>query len=280
MFQDVRTAQAFLGLDVSSARYTKGSDPFPMTLAKGTRMPSEDAKTKTIAFVAYPGLTLLNVVGPMTAFMGLTRGLVSTSREYSTLLVAERVEPVDSDTPMALVPDKAFEEVPDPFAIIVPGGGIAALKAMGDDRILDYLRFASYGAELVGSVSTGAFLLAAAGLLEGRRATTHPSYADLLEKLGVNYVPSNWVEDGRFFTAAGLSGGIDMALYLVARLKSEPEAKRIQTAMEYDPDPPFGGLEQDGGAGGDGLATGPAEHRSDLERALAARPDLYQKLFG
>jgi transcriptional regulator GlxA family with amidase domain len=243
-------------------------------------MPREDAKTRTIAFVAYPGLTLMEVVGPMTAFMGLTRGLVSTSREYSAVLVAERVEPVDSDTPMALVPDKAFEEVPDPFALVVPGGGVHALKAMGNERLINYLRFASYGAELVGSVSTGAFLLAAAGLLEGRRATTHPSYADLIEKLGGNYVPSNWVEDGRFFTAAGLSGGIDMALYLVARLKNEQQAKSIQTAMEYDPDPPFGGLEQNGGAGGNGLASRLAEHRLDLERALADRPDLYQKLFG
>jgi len=242
-------------------------------------MPNDD-NTRTIAFVAYPGLTLLEVVGPMTAFLGLTRGLVSTSREYSTLLVAERTGPVDSDTPMALVPDKAFEEVPDPFAIIVPGGGVSALKAMGDDRILDYLRFASYGAELVGSVSTGGFLLAAAGLLEGRRATTHPPYVDLLKKLGVDCVPRNWIEDGKFITAAGVSGGIDMALYLVARLKNEQQAKTIQTAMEYDPDPPFGGLEQNGGAGGNGLATGLAEHRSDLERALANRPDLFQKLFG
>jgi transcriptional regulator GlxA family with amidase domain len=242
-------------------------------------MPRDD-KTRTIAFVAYPGLTLMEVVGSMTAFLGLTRGLVSTSREYSTVLVAERVEPVDSDTPMALIPDKAFEEVPDPFAIIVPGGGIAALKAMGNERLLNYLRFASYGAELVGSVSTGAFLLAAAGLLEGRRAATHPSYADLLEKLGIECVPRNWVEDGRFISAAGVSGGIDMTLYQVARLKSEQQAKSIQTAMEYDPDPPFGGLEQNGGAGGNGLATALAEHRSDLERALADRPDLYQKLFG
>jgi transcriptional regulator GlxA family with amidase domain len=242
-------------------------------------MPRDD-KTKTIAVVAYPGLTLLNVVGPMTAFMGLTMSLVGISSKYRTVSVAERVEPVDSDTPMALVPDKAFEEVPDPFAIIVPGGGLASLEAMGNERLLDYLRFASYGAELVGSVSTGAFLLAAAGLLEGRRATTHPSYADLLEKLGANYVPSNWVEDGNFITAAGVSGGVDMALYLVARLKGEQQAKSIQTSMEYDPDPPFGGLEQNGGAGGNGLATGLAENRADLERALAARPDLLQKLFG
>ncbi len=98
--------------------------------------------------------------------------------------------------------------------------------------------------------------------------------------LGADCVQSNWVQDGRFITAAGVSGGIDMALYLVARLKGEQRAKSIQTVMEYDPDPPFGGLEQNGGAGGNGLEIGLAEHRSDLERALADRPDLYQKLFG
>ena len=243
-------------------------------------MPSEQKKAKTIAFVAYPGLTLLDLVGPITTFLGLTRSLVGTSRHYRTVSVAERVEPIDSDTPMALIPDKAFEDVPDPFGIIVPGGGVNALKAMGNERLLNYLRFAAHGAEIVGSVSTGAFLLAAAGLLEGRQATTHPAYGELLQKLGANYVQRNWVEDGRFITAAGVSGGIDMALYLVAKLKNEREAKSIQTVIEYDPHPPFGGLEQDGGAGEDRLATMLAENRENLERALAGRPDLYQKLFG
>jgi transcriptional regulator GlxA family with amidase domain len=156
---------------------------------------------------------------------------------------------------------------------------VDALKAMGEERLLDYLRFASYGAEVVLSVSTGAFLLAAAGLLEGRRATTHPAYGGLLQKLGVDYVHGDWIEDGRFITAAGASGGIDMALYLVARLKGEREAKSIQTVIEYDPHPPFGGLEYDGGTG-DGLASMLAEHGSELERALADKPDLYNKLFG
>jgi transcriptional regulator GlxA family with amidase domain len=240
-------------------------------------MPRDDGKVKTIAFVAYPGLTMLDLVGPITAFYGLTMSLVSTSSQYRTVSVAERVEPIDSDTPMALIPDKAFEEVPDPFALIVPGGGVNTLKAMGDERLLDYLRFASYGAEVVASVSTGAFLLAAAGLLEGRRATTHPSYGGLLENLGANYVHGDWVEDGRFLTASGASGGIDMALFLVARLKNEREAKNVQTVIEYDPHPPFGGLEQNGA---DGTATVALEHRAELERALAGRPDLYQRLFG
>jgi transcriptional regulator GlxA family with amidase domain len=242
--------------------------------------PREARDIKTIAFVAYPGLTTLDLIAPMTTFLGLTRGLVGTSHQYRTVCAAERVEPIDSDTPMAVIPDNAFEEVPDPFALIVPGGGISSLEAMGNERLLNYLRFAEYGAEIVGSVSTGAFILAAAGLLEGRQATTHPAYGELLQKLGVNYVQRDWVEDGRFITAAGVSGGIDMALYLVARLKNEQEAKNIQTVIEYDPHPPFGGIEQDGDARRDRLASILAEHRVGLERALAGRPDLYQKLFG
>jgi transcriptional regulator GlxA family with amidase domain len=241
--------------------------------------PRERQEIKTIAFVAYPGLAPLDLIAPMTTFLGLTRGLVGKSRHYRTVVVAEGVEPIGSDTPMGIVPDNAFEEVPDPFALIVPGGGIASLEAMGNERLIDYLRFAQHGAEIVGSVSTGAFVLAAAGLLEGRQATTHPAHGEPLRKLGVNYVQRNWVEDGRLITAAGASGGIDMALYLVARLKNEQEAKNIQTVIEYDPHPPFGGIEQNGGAGRDRLTTMLAEHRADLERALARRTDLYQKLF-
>ena len=242
-------------------------------------MPRADEKAKIIAFVTYPGFTLLDLVGPITTFLGLTRSLIGTSRQYRTVCVGECVEPIESDTPMALVPDKAFEDVPAPFGIFVPGGGVNALKAMGNKRLLDYLRFAAHGAEIVGSVSTGAFLLAAAGLLEGRQATTHPTYAEPLERLGANYVQRSWVEDGRFITAAGVSGGIDMALHLVARLKSEPEAKSIQTVIEYDPHPPFGGIGQNGGVDGNGLGSTLAEHRAELEPTLAGRPDLYRKLL-
>src|ERR687883_2032929 len=151
---------------------------------------------KTIAVVTYPGLALLDLVATKTVLDDL-----AMATRYRSVSVGERTEAIASNTPMRIIPEKRFEEVPDPFAIIVPGGGLASLEAMGNERLINYLRFASYGAELVGSVSTGAFLLAAAGLLEGRRATTHPSYAGLLEKLGANYVPSDWVEDGNFITA-------------------------------------------------------------------------------
>jgi hypothetical protein len=95
----------------------------------------------------------------------------------------------------------------------------------------------------------------------------------------VNYVRSYSVEDGKFLTMAGVSGGIDTTLQLVAKLTSEVAAKRIQIMIEYDPQPPFGGIDWSE-PNGDGLADTLADHRADLERGLADRSDLYQKLFG
>jgi transcriptional regulator GlxA family with amidase domain len=243
-------------------------------------MARDGKKINTIAFVTYPGLTLLDLVGPLSAFYGLDWPQVRPEAHWQTVSVGDRVEVIDTDTPMRLIPEKTFDDVPHPFGIIVPGGGAAALEAMANDAIVDYVRTAAETAEVVGSVSTGAFILAAAGLLDGRQATTHPAYGELLKELGANYVRRNWVEDGRFISAAGVSGGIDMALYLLARLKNKPIAKRTQTVIEYDPDPPFGGIEQNGGADGNGLAATVVEHQAKLKRALAERPHLHQKLFG
>lgn len=233
-------------------------------------MPREE-KNETIAIVTHPGVALLDLV--------VTQTVLDRGTSYRTVTVGERTEPVDSDTPMPIIPEKRFEEVPDPFAIIVPGGGMASLEAMGNVRLVNYLRFAEHGAELVGSVSTGAFILAAAGLLGGRQATTHPDYAELLKKLGVDYVRRYSVEDGKFLTMEGVSSGIDTMLELVAKLRNEAVAKRAQAIIEYDPQPPFGGVDWNE-TNGAGLAQTLDEHRADLERALAGRPDLYQKLFG
>jgi transcriptional regulator GlxA family with amidase domain len=233
-------------------------------------MPREDKK-RSVAMVTYPGAALLDLVAAHTV---LDRGT-----GYLTVSVGERTEPVGSDTPMSIVPEKRFEEVPAPFALVVPGGGIASLKAMGNERLINYLRFAEHSAELVVSVSTGAFVLAAAGLLEGRRATTHPAYSGLLEKLGVNYVRDYSVEDGKFLSMEGVSSAIDTTLTLVARLGGEAAAKRAEMIIEYDPQPPFGSIDW-GEADGDELGDELDEHRADLERALSDRPDLYQKLFG
>jgi hypothetical protein len=114
-------------------------------------MPTEDKKNTTIAVVTYPGVALLDLVATKTVLDSLAMGT-----RYRSVTVGERTEPIASNTPMRIIPEKRFEEVPDPFAIVVPGGGADALKAMGDERLINYVRFAEHGAELVSSVSTGA----------------------------------------------------------------------------------------------------------------------------
>src|ERR687898_3351735 len=129
-------------------------------------------RNKTIAVVTYPGVALLDLVATKTVLDEL-----AMATRYRSVSVGERTEAIASNTPMRIIPEKRFEEVPDPFALVVPGGGANALKAMGSGRLLDYLRFAEHGADVVCSVSTGAFLLAAAGLLEGRGGATPPPFA-------------------------------------------------------------------------------------------------------
>ena len=128
---------------------------------------------------------------------------------------------------------------------------------------------------------TGALVLAATGLLEGRRATTHWAYAAELEKLGARYARERFVEDGKFVTSAGVSAGIDMALFLAARLTDRATAERIQLGIEYDPHPPFGGI--DWAKVGDPERTrqrqgGTGRRLQDAPRLLAGRPDLLKRL--
>ena len=196
---------------------------------------------KTVAFVLYPGLTLLDLVGPLQVFASLRQ----FNDQYRPVVVAERLEPMATDGPLKVIADQTFDQVPDPTVVLVPGGGAPTIKAMGNQVIRDYLRRAAETAPVVGSVCTGALVLAAAGLLKGRRATTHWAYHRLLERLGATYLPKRWVEDGKFITSAGVSAGIDMALALVARLTDEPTARMVQVAIEYDPHPPFGGIDWD-----------------------------------
>lgn len=200
-------------------------------------MATEDDMNKTIAVVTYPGVTLLDLV--------VTQTVLDRGTKYQTVSVGERTEPIASDTPMAVVPEKRFEEVPDPFAIIVPGGGRASLEAMGNEAIRSYVRSAAETAEVAGSICTGALIMASVGLLEGRQATTHWVYYKILEQFGAKYVRKRWVEDGKFISSAGVTAGVDMALHLAARLTDEKTARRVQRSLAYDPHPSFGGMDYD-----------------------------------
>jgi transcriptional regulator GlxA family with amidase domain len=200
-----------------------------------------EEKKKTIAFVLYPGLTLLDLAGPLQVISALA----DMGLGYEVVVVAERIEPLKTDTPLTVMASHTFAAVPEPFAVVVPGGGGPTMRALTDENLLGYLRRAARSAEWMTSVCTGALLLGAAGLLEGKRANTHWTCREALRAFGATPSGERWVEDGRVITAAGVAAGIDMALHLVARLAGVGAASAVQFAIEYDPEPPLGPLDWD-----------------------------------
>src|SRR5205823_545748 len=144
---------------------------------------------------------------------------------FQTVTVGHSRDPLDTNTPVQVVPESTFAAVPHPSALLVPGGGVSTIKALGDEALLGYVRAAAERAEFVAAVGTGTLFLAATGLLQGRRATTHWAYRRILENLGATYDPQRWVEDGR--------------------LTDEASARQVQRALDYDPQPPFGRLHYD-----------------------------------
>ncbi len=227
---------------------------------------------KQIAFVVYDGLTPLDLVGPLQVISALER----FSPEHQVFVVGETLDAIGTDTPLRIAPTATFEDVPNPYAFIVPGGEAPTLRAMYDDSIQGYIKTAAETAEIVASVCTGALILAAAGLLEGHDATTHWAYSGLLEKFGARYVEARWVEAGKVITAAGVSAGIDLALHLVGKLADENLAKFIQLGIEYDPQPPFGPMDRSPAT----PELKAAVLKMGLEKAFGDRPDILARLVG
>lgn len=160
---------------------------------------------KTVAFVLYPGLTPLDLIGPLQVMttLELIEEMFGVQPRHHVVVVAEGLDAVPTDTPVRIAATTTLEEVPEPDVIVVPGGGAPTLRQLANPALLDYLRKADRSAEVVASVCTGALLLAGAGLLQGRRASTHWAYHRFLEGLGATYVPQRWVEDDRYLTGAG-----------------------------------------------------------------------------
>ncbi|MGY1708571.1 DJ-1/PfpI family protein [Geodermatophilus sp. SYSU D00758] len=202
-------------------------------------MTTDGSGEKTIAVVLYPGLTALDLVGPLQVLTELER----FTPQYRAVVVGAHTGPMTTDLPLSLVADRAFAEVPHPDVLVVPGGRVGTIRAMRDPGVRAYVRGAAASAEVVGSVCTGSLILGAVGLLTGRQATTNWFFAGVLERLGATYRRQRWVEDGDVTTSAGVSAGIDWALHLVARLTDEATARRVQQALDYDPRPPFGGID-------------------------------------
>jgi transcriptional regulator GlxA family with amidase domain len=200
-----------------------------------------DTSRTTIAVVLYADLTALDLVGPLQVLAELER----FAPRFRTVVVGERAEPMGTDVDMALVPDTIFADLPHPNVLVVPGGRAGTIRALSDPVIRAYVETAAASAVIVASVCTGSLILASTGLLDGRRATTNWAFAALLDRLGGHYVRERWIHDGKLVMSAGVSAGIDMALYLASVLTDETTARRIQQAIDYDPQPPFGGIDWD-----------------------------------
>jgi transcriptional regulator GlxA family with amidase domain len=185
----------------------------------------------TIGFVLYPRFTALDFIGPYE--------VLSRLPGHRAIVIAETSDPVPAEQgPVAVVPEFTFESAPTLDVILVPGGP-GQLVEMGNEALRAYLRTTAESATLITSVCTGALLLGDAGLLEGKRATTHWLAYDALGKLGATPVAERIVRDGNVITAAGVSAGIDLGLLLAAEIAGEDIAKAIQLGIEYDPQPPF-----------------------------------------
>jgi transcriptional regulator GlxA family with amidase domain len=187
-----------------------------------------------IAIPIFDRLTALDAVGPYEVLSRLPGATVQ--------FIAETTGPKRTETKMlALVADRTLDELTDPEVIVVPGGYGTRLL-MGDETMLAWLRHAHAHAEWTTSVCTGSLLLAAAGILDGKEATTHWRALETLREYGATPIDDRRVvEQGTIITAAGVSAGIDMALTLAARIGGEQVAQAIQLGIEYDPQPPFVG---------------------------------------
>lgn len=184
-----------------------------------------------VGFVLFPELTQLDFTGPLQVLARLPDAV--------THIAAKSLAPVPSDCGLGLVPTTDFAGCPQLDLICVPGGSQGVADAISDAETVAFVRRQAAGAKYVTSVCTGAFLLGVAGLLKGRRATTHWAYADLLPLVGATHEKARVVKDGNVITAGGVTSGIDFGLSVVAELAGEEAARTIQLGIEYDPAPPF-----------------------------------------
>jgi len=183
-----------------------------------------------VGFVIFPQLTQLDFTGPLQVLARLPQS--------ATHIVAKSHAAVPSDCGLGLMPTQTFATCPPLDLICVPGG-FGVCGAVEDEETVDFVRRQADAARYVTSVCTGAFVLGAAGLLKGRKATTHWAYTELLPLVGATYEKGRIVKDGKITTAGGVTSGIDFGLSLAAEIAGEAVAKGIQLAIEYDPDPPF-----------------------------------------
>jgi putative intracellular protease/amidase len=189
---------------------------------------------KTVGVVLYPGFEVLDVFGPVEMWAYVP--------DFHVIFLAQKAGPVLSTQKVAAVADYSFETAPALDIMMVPGG-LGSYTELKNPVFLDFLRAQDRHTSLTTSVCSGSWLLAKAGLLEGRRATSNKLYFSVAvsQPAKVEWVKhARWVEDGKYITSSGVSAGIDMALGVIARLHGRDPARRLARGLEYqwseDPD--------------------------------------------
>ncbi|HEV2504682.1 MAG TPA: DJ-1/PfpI family protein [Mesorhizobium sp.] len=187
--------------------------------------------TFRFGILCFPKVQQLDLTGPYEVF--------ASARDAEVHLVWKDLQPLRSATGLWLKPDTTFADAPDFDVLCIPGGaGVNAL--LTDEETLAFIRGKAAAARFVTSVCTGALLLGRAGLLSGRRATTHWNAVDFLPGFGAIPTKARVVKDGSLITAGGVTSGIDFGLAVIAELIGQEQAETIQLALEYAPEPPFG----------------------------------------
>jgi transcriptional regulator GlxA family with amidase domain len=184
-----------------------------------------------IAILIFDKLTALDAIGPYEVLRSVPG--------WEVKFVGPEKGPVRTDSgALGLSADFGLDEVSEADIVLVPGGE-GNRPLMEDEAVLSWLRLIDEGTKWTTSVCTGSLVLGAAGLLEGRRATSHWAFLEQLRAFGADPVGGRYVEDGKVVTAAGVSAGIDMALHLVGQEVGPEVAQAVQLGIEYDPQPPF-----------------------------------------
>lgn len=193
-------------------------------------MSSPPSPPLTVGMLVFPGVTLLDLVGPLEVFGRIPGTRIS--------LLGATMGAIASDVGLRFHPDATLATRRRFDLLFVPGGP-GQTSLMEDEAVLGFLRAKARSARFVTSVCTGSLVLAAAGLLDGYRATTHWLALDLLARLGARATAERVVVDRDRITGAGVSAGLDLALVVTAALAGEAAAREIQLVLEYDPQPPF-----------------------------------------
>jgi cyclohexyl-isocyanide hydratase len=184
-----------------------------------------------VGFLIYPGVIQLDVMGAYQ--------VLAFPPNTHIHLIWKTLSPIVSNEGLTLIPTVTLADCPPLDVICVPGGGVGQIEVMKDAEILNFLKQQSATAQYVTSVCTGSMILAAAGLLQGYKATCHWAFRDQLAMLGAEVMPQRVVIDRNRVTGAGVTSGIDFGLTLLGLLCGEEVAKMTQLMMEYTPEPPF-----------------------------------------